>query len=297
MPTPKRQPRKPVSRLRKWTRRAFIGVALAGLATPVIGLWCAKRPRVERVEVWLPRLPAEADGLRVAALSDTHVGRWRDGRSVTHAVEMANAEEPDLALLLGDYCHRLAGGTQASFDEAIHPFAGLTAPLGIFAIMGNHDYWDGEEEVQRAFETAGVPLLVNEHRRVPIRTGHLAVVGLDDLWVGGTSVGDAYEGLPSHVPRLTLSHNPDRFIENDDADLGLMLSGHTHGGQICIPGFGPIRVPIQHTQYAMGLHERGGHLLYTSRGVGTITPPIRLFCPAEVSIITLRAGWREVAQA
>jgi len=277
------------TRRRRWTRRAFIVGAAAFVGAPLYGYVSSKWLRIERTDVRLPRLPRESDGLRVVALADTHVGRWRDGDSVAKAVRKANAEEPDLVVLLGDYCHHMRGDSDAAFNDAIGPFGDLAAPLGVFAIPGNHDYWDGIEQVSAAFDRAGIPLLVNEHRLIDVPGGELAVVALDDLWVGEEDVSRAYDGLPESTARLTLSHNPDRFIVNEDEDFGLMLSGHTHGGQVVIPFHGPIRLPIQHKEYAMGLHERGHDQLYVSRGVGVVTPPIRLFCPPEISLIRLRA--------
>jgi len=247
------------------TRRGFILRLLAYGGVPAYGYWNTKWPRIERVTLRLPLLPREANGLRVVLLADTHVGRWRDGSAVAYAVRKANACEPDLALLLGDYCQDLNGRPQAAFDDAILPFAGLSAPYGIFAVPGNYDYWDGIAEVKLAFEKAAIPLLFNERRTV-------AIPG----------------GLPPEVPRITLSHNPDRFLVNANEDFALMVSGHTHGGQVVIPFYGPILVPSDR-RFAMGYHAAGDRQLYVTRGVGTVTPPVRYFCTPEITLMELRS--------
>lgn len=271
--------------------RLAVAACAAAALVPACGYLSTLRPGVGRLELILDGLPVEADGLRVVLIADTHVGRWRDGRAVARAVDLANAEHPDLALLLGDYTHRLAGQPQATFDDAIRPFAQLRAPLGTFAVRGNHDIWDGSAAVAEAFRRAGIPLLVDEHRRVTIPGGQLAVIGLDDLWHsrGRESARVALDGLAPGLPRITMSHNPDRFVEDGAHDVSLMVSGHTHGGQVMVPGYGPLLLPVRHRQYAIGYHRSGPNQLYVSRGVGTVTPPVRLFCPPEVTLLILRS--------
>ncbi len=278
------------TRRRRLTRRAFLAAAALGVGTPAYAHANTKWPVVERMEITLPRLPAEADGLKIAALSDTHVGWYRDGESVRRAVRLANAEKPDIACFLGDYCHHLDGEPQRVFDDAILPFAELDAPLGSFAVPGNHDYWDGLEQVKRSFETAGIPLLFDENRTIDIPGGRLAIIGLDDLWDGDPVLADAFEGVPESLPRITLSHNPDVFVLERGWDFSLMLSGHTHGGQIVIPFYGALRLPIRSgRRYASGHIAEGDQQLYVTRGVGTVTPPVRLFCRPEVTLLTLRS--------
>jgi predicted MPP superfamily phosphohydrolase len=277
---------------RRWlARRRFLAAASGAL---VGGLCLDHRatlhPKLERVEIRLPRLPREADGLRVALLADTHMGLWNRRPLLERAIALARAECPDIVVLAGDYCLRLDRKPQATYDAAILPFGKLSAHYGVFAVPGNHDYWCDIGKVRTAFRKTDIPLLANEHRVAKVPGGELAIVGFDDLWEGARDVSPAYDGLADDLPRITLNHNPDRFVKERHRDLSLMLSGHTHGGQIVIPGWGPLSVPSQYSKrFAMGHHVDGRNQLYVTRGVGTCGVPFRLFCPAEVTLITLRA--------
>ena len=159
----------------------------------------------------------------------------------------------------------------------------------MFAVPGNHDHWDGIEGLTRAFERARVPLLRNEHRVVDTPGGRLAIVGYDDLWSASAPVDQCYEGLAPELPRITMAHNPESFFVEGERDLGLMVSGHTHGGQFIIPGLGPVHVPCNIPRRSgAGYTARGRNQLYVTRGIGTVIVPIRVFCRSEITLITLR---------
>ncbi len=278
-------------RTRRVTRRHILGSgSLAVAAALGLGYRSTKRPETEFLDLPLPGLPAEAAGTTIAVLSDTHVGRFATPDDVERGVELANQANPHLVLLLGDYCYGLGERTQSAFDDAIRPFARLRATYGVVAIPGNHDYWDGIDRVRVAFNRVGIPLLTNQRYMVSIPGGELAIVGLDDLWEGERQVDRAFEGIPAGMPRITLSHNPDRFVYERHRDLSLMLAGHTHGGQIILPGVGPLYVPCRYGwRYPMGHFRAGRNQLYVSRGLNCTIIPLRIHCPPEVTVITLAA--------
>lgn len=241
------------------------------------------RPRLERVELWLPRLPAALDGLRVGHLSDPHLGFRYAEQNLRWGVAQMLREAPELIAITGDF---------VSFQRAIPDVAallrGLSAPLGVYAVPGNHDYWEGVDDVRSALALCGIPLLVNEHRRLSWNGGDLWLVGVDDIWDGSVSVRDALRGVPPGACTLLLSHAPDFADEAARFGFDVQLSGHTHGGHIRLPLLGPLGLPRFGRRYVMGQFQVGPTAVYVSRGLAG--PPLRLLCPPEATIITLRAG-------
>ncbi|KEF33947.1 metallophosphoesterase [Deinococcus sp. RL] len=246
-------------------------------------------------------LPGLRSPLRVAFLTDLHYGLYIFGRQVRGWVDTANAARPDLVLLGGDFLD-----VRPSADPAplLTELARLRAPLGVYAVWGNHDYgsfgaydrgvlgqgvpgWAARrEKVAAAFARAGITVLRNEGRAV---RDDLWVGGVDDLWRGEPDVAAALAGAGEGQATLLLSHNPD-VLPDLPRRVGLVLSGHTHGGQIRLPLLGAPVVPSKYGQrYAMGwvpgAHGTPG---YVSRGLGVSGLPLRNLCPPEVTLLTLR---------
>lgn len=242
--------------------------------------------RVENVTVAVKGLHPDLAGFRIALLTDLHVGPYTGKEFIARAVALANDAAPDLALLGGDYVHR-SGRYFAPCAEAV---AELRAPFGVHGVTGNHDYWEGVEICSRTFADARVALLRN--RAVPIErgAGRLWLAGVDDLMVRAADPIAAMSRVPHGEPTVLLSHNPDLAeLLPPSLPVSLMLSGHTHGGQIRLPLLGSPVVPSRYGQkYVAGLAYRGEMAVYTSRGIGTISPPVRLNCPPEVSLVTLQ---------
>jgi predicted MPP superfamily phosphohydrolase len=237
---------------------------------------------VTRHEVFLETLPPELDGYRIAFLTDTHVASFvrRDFYRAIH--EQVRAFDPDLILLGGDFIT-----FERHIDLMASVIAGeLQARDGVYAILGNHDYWAGGEKVVAAMSAKGVRFLIN--KSVDIRGMTLA--GIDEVYRGKPDLDAAFAHADPKRPILAVSHHPD-IIDLVDADgrrVDLLVCGHTHGGQIRLPFFGPIVVPSHHEgRYASGFHRVGRVLLYVSRGIGAI-PPVRILCRPEIATFTLR---------
>jgi hypothetical protein len=239
-------------------------------------------PRLERVDLRLPQLPTALDGLRVGLISDLHLGFRFAAQNTRWAVEQMRHEAPELIALTGDFI---------SFHHAIPDIApllrDLSAPLGVYAVPGNHDYWEGIADVRNALTLCEIPLLFNQHRRLEWRGGELWLVGLDDIWDGSVSPRRALEGVPPGAFTLLLAHSPDLAADAARFGFDVQLSGHTHGGHIRLPLLGPLGVPRFGRRYIIGRYQVGPTAVYVSRGIAG--PPLRFLCPPEATIITLRS--------
>ena len=251
------------------------------------GFWRRKRLVVERLDVTLSGLAPSFDDYRIAFLTDLHysavVPRWY----LAGAVSVALALEPDLLLLGGDFLTNRRSYA-AGLVELLRP---LTAPDGVFAVLGNHDHAVGAAVVRAALAAAGVRELWNAS--VVLRRGAaaLAVGGVGDLRFDVIDFRAVVAGVPEAAPRIVVSHDPDVFAYwPPESRLDLMLSGHTHGGQAHLPFIGPPYVPSQFGfRYLAGHIRDGDRQLYVSRGVGAITAPIRWGCPPEITLVALHA--------
>jgi hypothetical protein len=278
------------------SRRAFLialrnvaaGYAMAGVGGYVYGThleanWLA----VKRVVVPIRGLPDAAEGLRLVHLSDFHLHPVTQLDHIRKAIEVANGLKPDLILLTGDYVTDYA---EAIFELA--PVLGrLDANYGVFAILGNHDLWTDRAVVQRGLAEAGIPVLVNDGVTVPIGRGALHVAGLDDAWSGQPDLDRALRSCPAGVPAVLLAHEPD-FADaySQDPRVSLQLSGHSHGGQVRLPGLGALILPPYGKKYDYGLYRVRDMWLYTNPGLGLVVPGVRFNCRPEVTEITLVRG-------
>lgn len=265
------------------------GALLGGLAL-VQGL---RPPVVVQHEVALPGLPAALDGTVLVAVSDTHLGSQRGARWLEARVEQLLAERPDLIVLIGDVFERHGAGARGEAGELLPTLRRLQAPLGVLAVPGNHDmhrHAPGSPEVLAPLVRAGHRVLRNEW--VEVRPG-LIVAGVDDLTrlsrsddpgAAPAALARALAGRPAGAATLLLSHTPWRAEEAAAAGVGLMLSGHTHGGQIWPLGYlVQLRYPL-----LAGRYDVSGATVIVSRGAGTWGPRMRLWQPGEILRITLR---------
>jgi predicted MPP superfamily phosphohydrolase len=243
---------------------------------------------VTRHEILIDDLPPSFDGYRIAFLTDTHVAGFV--RPDYHAAIVAQtaAFDPDAIFLGGDF---------VTWNRDIPHFAErvlskLRAREGIFAVLGNHDIWAGPTEIAALLREHGVELLTN--RSVILARGgdRLPLVGIDEVYRGTPDVRAAFAGIAPEGPCLAISHHPDITDLLGSHRIDLLVCGHTHGGQIRLPFFGPIVVPSKHEgSFAAGFHRLGPVLLYVSRGLGAI-PPLRILCRPELATFTLRRGQR-----
>ncbi len=271
----------------RWLARTVAVTAVGALG----GTFYATRlePRwvqITRLALVIPRLPAAFDGLRVVQLSDLHCGLVPlDYLQAT--LRTAQNLHPDVWVLTGDYVVDNA----ASLLALAPALAGLRAPHGVWAVLGNHDYWSDVQVVRQGLAQGGVSLLLNQGVMLTQGTANLYLAGVDDGWSGQPNLGAALAACPPDVPAVVLWHEPDLADETArDPRAVLQLSGHSHGGQVRLPGLGALALPRLGRKYDMGLYQVGGMWHYTNRGLGYVWPPVRFNCPPEITELTLRVG-------
>lgn len=277
----------------KLSRRQFIKLSAAstmaiGLGGFGLGAWLRTRVELSQVTVNLPRLPAEFDGLTIAHLSDIHYGQFIPADYVQRCVEIVNGLQPDLVALTGDFTF----GAKAHSEPCGEILSALKARIGKFAVLGNHDHYNSAGRVTRALRQGGITVLVDDKECLEKKGEKLWLFGVDDLYHGDTDLVQLYKDCPPTQARITLAHNPDFIDEYVDKQqhTDFMLSGHTHGGQIRFPLLGAPHMKLLGHEYVMGLQRKDMMQLYTTRGIGTVGPPVRFLCPPEIVLYTLRRG-------
>lgn len=243
--------------------------------------------KVTRPTIRIPSLPGAWDRATIAVLADFHRGRLIGKEHIRQAVELANDARPDVIALLGDYVSR----TDAITDDYAKLLGKLRAPLGVFGVLGNHDYWTDSRGVEAMLAGAGVRLLTNRHALLRRDGAPLCLAGVDDLWVGSPDLASALGATDPAVPRILLCHNPDYAEQIPPAPrVDVMLCGHTHGGQVKIPFVGRLRLPIRHAKYAAGWARGPNCPVYTSVGLGMVGIPVRFNCRPELAVLSLQGS-------
>ena len=292
------------------SRRRFLQVAGGLAATGALALGEdsiilePNRPTLRTVEAILARLPPAFEGFTIAQLSDFHYDEHFSAIPLRAAIEIVNHLHPDLVVLTGDFVtvppfHRqLHAGKRAA--GAAEPCARLLSQLrprlGVVSILGNHDVDSDARQIIDILDSHGLSVLRN--RSIPVEQdgSRIWLCGLDSAWEGNPDIDRALHTVPKNEFVILLVHEPDFADEAVRYPVDIQLSGHSHGGQIWLPGIGAPWLPLLARKYPRGLYKVGPLTLYTNIGLGTIRVPIRLNCPPEVSLFTLR-GSREFSQA
>jgi predicted MPP superfamily phosphohydrolase len=274
------------------TRRQFLrGAAAAPLLAVSAGSAYASLVEPYAYEVTLTDiliggLPSSFDGFRIAQISDVHHSRIVSLEEVRRVVELVQREKPDLVALTGDYT--------TAYRRYIEPCAealgALSAPQGVWAVLGNHDHYTDPQLTLRALERAHINVLNNANTLVRRGGESLQLAGIDDWSWNGTDWPRALYGLDQKLPTVLLSHQPRVLDAAEAVNVSLILSGHTHGGQVSLPFIGaPARFGVKDFKYLRGLYARGGTQLYVSRGTGVIGLPLRFGARPEIAILRLRS--------
>jgi len=304
----------------RFDRRRFVqaATALAGaipFGAGAYGFLIGRHDyRVHQLDLRVSGLPRELDGLRIAQLSDIHIGSYMSAADVRRAVGMANELKPDLSVITGDFIT----GPNDPLAACISELARLRAPLGVWGCNGNHEiYADAQEEAAELFAGHGMKLLRQENAEISWRGGRFNLIGVDYQLARSfrgrrlTMLAHTDSLVRRDVPNILLSHNPNSFPRAAELGIELMLTGHTHGGQVRVEildhRFSPARFL---TPYEAGLYKRPlgsvsalndaeawnaapsapAALVYVNRGLGTIGAPVRLGVPPEISLLTLRCA-------
>ena len=271
-------------------RRTFLrsSAQLAAAAVPIAGvgygLASGTHLRVDRPTLALPNLTPRLAGLTVAFVTDIHHGPYVSLDYVAGIVRTTVALNPDVVILGGDYSLRDA----AYIAPCLELLGALSAPLGVYAVLGNHDYRHGLAETRAGLRRARIAELTNAGVWLDRGADRLRLAGVDDLWHGAPDLTSALADTTRTDACLLVSHNPDFAETITDRRVGLVLSGHTHGGQISLPGYGaPLPPSAYGRKYAHGLAEAPMTRVYTSAGTGMSVMPLRVNCRPEIALITL----------
>jgi predicted MPP superfamily phosphohydrolase len=244
-------------------------------------------PVIDRIPLAMRNLHPALEGLTILQITDVHLYPMTQPKLVKKSVSMANELKPDLIVLTGDYVWQ---DLDAIFELA-PILAGLDAKYGVFSTLGNHDYWLDADVITRAMESAGLPVLINQGLSIQHGKGSIFVAGLDDGWSGKPDLDETLDGANYSEPVILLCHEPDLADRYSlDGRVNVQLSGHTHGGQIRLPGIGALVLPFLGRKYDLGLYRVNEMLLYTNRGLGVISEPVRFNCPPEISQFVLHSA-------
>ena len=268
------------------SRRAALNTLIAGGVGTVIGgaayglAYSRHNIQVLRTAIPVSGLAPALDGLRIGLITDLHHSEMVPAQDVARAATLIMAERPDLIVLGGDY---VTWGDRSYVGPCSEALAGLAAPFGVYAVLGNHD---DDRDMPAALVSHGYEVLRDARTTVRARGEQLGLVGVRFWTRRARDIARLIRG--AEPPVILLAHDPRRFDEAAALDVPLVLSGHTHGGQIVLPGIGAIagrRFPV-----IAGVARRKNTSIFVSRGVGTVYVPYRLNCPPDVSIITLRSA-------
>jgi uncharacterized protein len=283
---------RPISKWRrfrnKWRRRRgiiifwslIIGVPLYGFVIEPMRLV------VRMTEITLPAWPGEFRDLRVTVFSDLHVGPphitlGRLGR----IVEKANATEADLILMPGDFVETALGWRMAQPEEIAAELKRLRARAGVFATLGNHDWWFDSARIRQAFEKDGIRILDDQAIKIEHQGKTFWLAGFADAWAGHPNIEGTLRQITDDAPVIAFTHNPEIF-PRIPARVALTIAGHTHGGQIWLPFIG--RPVISDWPYHIGHIVEGGRHLFVTPGIGTSICPVRFGVPPEISLLTIK---------
>lgn len=234
---------------------------------------------VEYVRIFLKRLPKDFNSFRIIHLSDLHHSPFTKIEYLEKVIQIANSLSPDMFVLTGDYVSHEV--------EYIGPVAKalgkLKAEHGIYACLGNHDHWTNAELVIKELQNAGIKLLINQGLYFYLKNSRIWLCGVDDYMVGKADIKSALEGSEEDDFKLLLSHNPKLLRSAARNGIDLMLSGHTHGGQIRFK----TQRKLLPRRLKSGLYKYGETQVYITRGIGTVVVPMRYQCPPEISLLEL----------
>ena len=281
---------------RLWRKRLLVG--LASILMLLVGMvgWAffiePNRLIVRHETLQMQQWPASLSNLKIAVLSDIHVGgSFIDDDKVRTIVQRTNELQPDLIVIAGDYVSGNGRRHPTVPPETYAPLLGqFRAPLGVYSVLGNHDWWYDGARVRGALEANGIKVLENETAKLDVRGTPLWLAGLADLWTRTPRIHETTAGIPDGDAIIALTHNPDIFPRLPQR-VALLIAGHTHGAQIRLPFIGPIVQPSRvSAAYTRGHVVENDHHLFVTTGIGTSIFPVRFGVPPEIVLLTLTSS-------
>ena len=269
-------------------RRKFIQYALCG----GIGSLVASYPifiernivQINRYKILVDNLPESFNGIRLVHLTDLHLGFMVSESFIDRIVNKTNKLKPDIIICTGDYVHK--SNSTEEIDKVWPILSKLKAKYGVFSVLGNHDHWADFERSMYWLERTGQN---TRHSCKQIYKGkeRILIAGAGDYWEDDLKIDKSFSCSDHDDCRILLSHNPDSVDTQYHTPLSLVISGHTHGGQVVIPFLGPPKLPVKNKEYSSGLIETGKAKVFISRGIGWAIYPVRFNCYPEIAVLEL----------
>jgi len=250
------------------------------------------RPRLVRRDFLLARWPEQLDGFTIALLSDFHYDPYFSIHPLHAAIPVVNGLRPDLIVLAGDFVSVPSIGDVRKAAFAAEPCARIlrqmAAPEGLWAVLGNHDVDTDPQHVTRALEAENIQVLANQSHAIERNGARVWLSGVNDVLSWTADLPKTLRRIPPGEAVILLAHEPDFADEASRFPIDLQFSGHSHGGQVRIPLLPPLYLPKGAKKYVLGMYQVGPLMLYTTAGLGTVGVPMRLNCPPEITLVTLR---------
>ncbi len=243
--------------------------------------------QISTLDLKFPHLPTAFDGYKIVHITDLHAdARWMTAERLAAIVDLVNRLAADLIVITGDF---VSVAPERVYDDLVPNLSRLTASNGAFAVLGNHDHWTNAKQVRAILKASNITELENFTTKIKRGDETIYFSGLDDYWEKQHDLAAAMTRLPEDSFAILLVHEPDfADISAATGRYALQLSGHSHGGQVILPFFGPLITPIHGRKYPVGLYKIDDMLLYTNRGLGMIQPYVRFNCRPEIAVLTLR---------
>lgn len=242
---------------------------------------------ITQPSIVIPNLADEFNNYRIVQISDFHLGTWLDSHDLRAIVELVNLQKPDLIAITGDF---ISFEPTTYTQELIHSLSALEAIDGVIAVLGNHDHYTDANLIRKALKQCGIIELENNIHTIRRKNSCLHFAGIDDFMTGHADLDKVISLIPNKEDAvILLAHEPD-FADKSSAfgRFALQISGHTHGGQICLPYYGNLYLPKYGRKYSSGRYQVGDMVVYTNRGLGTSWLKFRFNCPPELTVIHLR---------
>ncbi len=248
-----------------------------------------KRLVINEQNLKIPNWSAKLDGFKVVAVSDIHGGSNDvTEEKIWQVVELVNRQNPDLVVLLGDFVSQTGireGALKMPSATVISNLKGLRAKYGVFAVIGNHDWYYNDKKMAAEFTGAGIKVLENEVAPISVGGETVNLWGIEDYWKNRRVPLEAFDAIPNKQNIIAITHNPDSLLKSPN-EISLMLAGHTHGGQVKIPFFGAFAF-VSDRRLTQGFVEVDGRHIFVTTGIGTTGPPIRFGVPPEIAVLNL----------
>ena len=249
--------------------------------------------KVDTIRLPLKRLPRVFAGFRAAQISDIQMGGWMNLDRLQHVANLVIAQKPDVLLITGDFL--IGSGFSENSTLWLNDLRKALSPLAqsipSFAVLGNHDYWTNPEAIREMLSLSGITDLTNTVVTLTRDGNHLHLCGVDDIWEGQVRLDDVTALLSDNGASILLAHEPDYAdVSAATGKFDLQISGHSHGGQITLPLYGPPVLPYLGRKYPRGLYKVGKMFQYTNRGVGMNRLAVRFNCPAEITLFELKSA-------